>query len=203
MPATVSDTRSPNPYCFSVMMKKPDEQVLHDALRAETERGAKHRGRRDQRADRDGEDVGDLAPARGRTAARPTPRRSPTRRPGDAWRSPCAPAGRFPDIRRRCGGRSACAAQLMNRAASRPPISSRAIGTPRSRIQSPMLPCQKPIPAVGQGQCDQGCYSSSRLLRQRIPASRNPSMSPSSTAVGLPTSYSVRRSFTIWYGCNT
>ena len=36
------------------------------------------------------------------------------------------------------------------------------------------------------------------LRRQRMPASMKPSMSPSSTAVGLPTSYSVRRSFTIW-----
>ena len=26
MPATVSDTRSPKPYCFSVMMKKPDSR---------------------------------------------------------------------------------------------------------------------------------------------------------------------------------
>ena len=53
---TVSETRSPKPYCFSVMMKNPDEQVLHDALRAETERGAEHRGGRDQGTDRDGED---------------------------------------------------------------------------------------------------------------------------------------------------
>ena len=34
--------------------------------------------------------------------------------------------------------------------------------------------------------------------RQRMPASRNASMSPSKTAWGLPTSYSVRRSFTSW-----
>ena len=80
------------------------QQVLHHALRAETERGAQHRGRRDERSDRDGEDVGDLASSPRRTAARPSPRRSPTPRPGGAWRSPCAPAGRFPDIRRRCAG---------------------------------------------------------------------------------------------------
>ena len=45
-------------------------------------------------------------------------------------------------------------------------------------------------------------YCSPRI-RQRIPDSRNPSMSPSRTVAGLFTSYSVRRSFTIWYGCNT
>ena len=41
--------------------EEPGQQVLHDALRAETERGAEHRGRRDQRPDRNREDVGDLA----------------------------------------------------------------------------------------------------------------------------------------------
>ena len=46
--AMLNWTRSPKPYCFSVMMKKPAQQVLHHALRAETERGAQHRGRRDQ-----------------------------------------------------------------------------------------------------------------------------------------------------------
>ena len=34
--------------------------------------------------------------------------------------------------------------------------------------------------------------------RQRMPASRNGSMSPSKTACGLPVSYSVRRSLTSW-----
>ena len=36
--------------------EEPGEQVLHDALRAETERGAEHRGRCDQRSHRDRED---------------------------------------------------------------------------------------------------------------------------------------------------
>src|SRR5690349_15746446 len=36
-----------------------------------------------------------------------------------------------------------------------------------------------------------------------MPASMNRSMSPSKTADGLPVSYSVRRSLTIWYGCST
>src|SRR5262245_19855640 len=36
------------------------------------------------------------------------------------------------------------AAQLMNRAASKPPTSSSAIRTPRSRIHTPMSPRQKP-----------------------------------------------------------
>src|SRR5262245_36155385 len=35
------------------------------------------------------------------------------------------------------------ATQVMNRAANRPPIRYSAIGTPRRRIQSPMLPAQK------------------------------------------------------------
>jgi hypothetical protein len=34
--------------------------------------------------------------------------------------------------------------------------------------------------------------------RHRMPASMNPSISPSSTALVLPVSYSVRRSLTIW-----
>ncbi len=38
----------------------------------------------------------------------------------------------------------------------------------------------------------------SRCLRQRIPASRKPSISPLKTDSGLPTSCSVRRSLTIW-----
>ncbi|CAL9520590.1 hypothetical protein SUDANB70_03839 [Streptomyces sp. enrichment culture] len=38
----------------------------------------------------------------------------------------------------------------------------------------------------------------SRCLRQRIPASRKPSISPLNTESGLPTSCSVRRSLTIW-----
>ncbi len=38
----------------------------------------------------------------------------------------------------------------------------------------------------------------SRCLRQRIPASRKPSISPLNTDSGLPTSCSVRRSLTIW-----
>ena len=42
-----------------------------------------------------------------------------------------------------------------------------------------------------------------RWRRQRMAASMKPSISPSSTAPGLPTSYSVRRSLTIWYGCST
>ena len=33
--------------------EEPRQQVLHDALRAEAERGAEHRGRRHQRPDRD------------------------------------------------------------------------------------------------------------------------------------------------------
>src|SRR4029079_4358094 len=37
------------------------------------------------------------------------------------------------------------AAQLMNRAASKPPISNKATRTPRVRIHSPMEPCQKPF----------------------------------------------------------
>gem|GEM_PF-3685792 len=40
--------------------------------------------------------------------------------------------------------------------------------------------------------------SRSALRFQRIPASMKPSMSPSKTALVLPTSYSVRRSLTIW-----
>src|SRR5258708_27339818 len=36
-----------------------------------------------------------------------------------------------------------CAPQVMNRAASKPPIRYSAIGTPLTRIQSPMLPSQK------------------------------------------------------------
>ncbi len=43
----------------------------------------------------------------------------------------------------------------------------------------------------------------SRVLRQRMPDSMKPSMSPSKTASGEETSYSVRRSLTIWYGCST
>ena len=43
----------------------------------------------------------------------------------------------------------------------------------------------------------------SLLRRQRMPLSRNSSISPSKTALGLPVSYSVRRSLTIWYGCST
>src|SRR5215212_7812498 len=35
--------------------------------------------------------------------------------------------------------------QLMNRAASSPPIISRAIRTPRSRSQTPISPCQNPL----------------------------------------------------------
>src|SRR5690349_3807068 len=46
-------------------------------------------------------------------------------------------------------------------------------------------------------------FVSSCCLRHRIPASINPSMSPSNTAAGLPVSCSVRRSFTIWYGWST
>ena len=60
MPATVSCTRSPKPYCFSVMMKKPASRSCTTLLRAEAQRGAEHRGRRDQRSDRNREDVGDL-----------------------------------------------------------------------------------------------------------------------------------------------
>src|SRR5215217_4956844 len=37
------------------------------------------------------------------------------------------------------------APQLMNRAASRPPIRYSAIGTPLTRSQSPMVPVQKPV----------------------------------------------------------
>ena len=40
-------------------------------------------------------------------------------------------------------------------------------------------------------------------IRQRMPASRNPSRSPSKTAVGLPDSKEVRRSLTTWYGLST
>src|SRR4029453_2919297 len=43
------------------------------------------------------------------------------------------------------------APQLMNRAASKAPIRYSAIGTPRSRTQTPMLPAQKP------------CHRSSKL----------------------------------------
>src|ERR1700760_4363130 len=45
-----------------------------------------------------------------------------------------------------------CAAQLMNRAASRPPIRYSAIGTPLRRIQSPMEPSQK------------SCHRSAKLI---------------------------------------
>ncbi len=41
------------------------------------------------------------------------------------------------------------------------------------------------------------------VRRQRMAASMNASMSPSSTAEGLPSSWSVRRSLTIWYGFST
>src|SRR5262245_34030612 len=46
--------------------------------------------------------------------------------------------------------------QVMNRAASRPPIRYSAMGTPRSRIQAPMFPCQKP------------CQRSSRLAASTV-----------------------------------
>ena len=40
--------------------EEPGQQVLHDALRAEAERGAEHRGGRDQRSHWYRDDVGDL-----------------------------------------------------------------------------------------------------------------------------------------------
>src|SRR5215211_2018766 len=49
------------------------------------------------------------------------------------------------------------AAQLMNRAASKPPISSSAMRRPRSRIQVPRLPSQKPCQLSAK-------FSTSRLL---------------------------------------
>ena len=47
-----------------------------------------------------------------------------------------------------------------------------------------------------------GPYSVSRL-RHLMPALMKPSRSPSKTFEGLSTSYSVRRSLTIWYGAST
>ena len=49
------------------------------------------------------------------------------------------------------------------------------------------------------------CYFAALRLsvRQRIPASMKSSISPSNTADVLPTSCSVRRSLTIWYGFRT
>src|SRR4051794_10610823 len=46
-------------------------------------------------------------------------------------------------------------------------------------------------------------FSFSPVRRQRMPASMKSSMSPSKTPLVLPTSCSVRRSLTIWYGCST
>ena len=48
-----------------------------------------------------------------------------------------------------------------------------------------------PVPATQPTDC-------SCCLRQRIPASMKPSISPSKTESGLPTSWPVRRSLTIW-----
>lgn len=61
--------------------------------------------------------------------------------------------------------------------------------------QTPPVTRVTPLPAE--------VYSFSPVRFQRIPASMKPSMSPSNTADGLPVSYSVRRSLTIWYGFNT
>src|SRR3954452_13777306 len=58
-----------------------------------------------------------------------------------------------------------------------------------------IIPPQRPRSGHYCGRC---C-----CLRHRIPASTKPSISPSNTALGLPVSYSVRRSFTIWYGWST
>ena len=54
--------------------------------------------------------------------------------------------------------------------------------------------CSLPTPRASR------CHSASRAAArfQRMPASMNPSMSPSNTPEVLPTSYSVRRSLTIW-----
>src|SRR5262245_53456763 len=49
------------------------------------------------------------------------------------------------------------ALQLMNRAASKPPIRYSAIGTPLSSNQTPMLPSQKP------------CQRSDKLCASRVP----------------------------------
>ena len=57
---------------------------------------------------------------------------------------------------------------------------------------SPLLPSHRAATYDSPAIC--------RCLRHRMPASMKESISPSKTAVGLPVSYSVRRSLTIWYG---
>lgn len=58
--------------------------------------------------------------------------------------------------------------------------------------------------AAGGGRATTPAHEADSVcLRQRMPASMNSSIWPSSTCEGLPSSCSVRRSFTSWYGCST
>ena len=70
----------------------------------------------------------------------------------------------------------------------------------RSRWRAPRVASVVEPPVVEPVETYAVC---SAPRRQRMPASRKPSMSPSSTDCGLPDSYSVRRSLTIWYGFST
>ena len=87
------------------------------------------------------------------------------------------------------------------------PVSSSAATVPRRRDpvrERPTSPGNNSQPDPGE-RAGKGDYSPSTscCLRQRMPASMKSSISPSKIAEVLPDSYSVRRSFTIWYGCST
>jgi len=90
----------------------------------------------------------------------------------------------------------------------------RPIARPRPPESADGVPSLVCLPRLAAGdaswlvrRCHARCSSYSaafRLLaRHRIPASIKSSISPSNTAPVLPTSCSVRRSLTIWYGLST
>ena len=68
----------------------------------------------------------------------------------------------------------------------------------RKRVRAPPpLPASRSVGPSGR-RSQEASSAFSCCLRQRMPASMKPSMSPSNTASGLPTSWLVRRSLTIW-----
>jgi len=176
--------KSPNPYCFSTMMKEPREQIL-DQLLAPKPSAAQITV------------AGATSPFTETSEYRPSGRRQPMRMrtltPRRINRRPrlrCLVPPNAPAHHSRRtpveGLAHLCAAQVTKRAASTVPNSK------QDDMQSAgPAPIAEPASQTSRHGCavatvKDSYQSSSFLLRHRIPASRNPSMSPSRTAAGFP-----------------
>ncbi len=181
------------------------QDVLHDALRAETEGCTDHGGRSGEPAERDPEHAQDVDDDDDRNADDQRPRHHIDQRPtvfgvlrlddevagGEARLDPRGiSAGEPPDD-----------AGQQDRTQD-PDHDLESVGG-----QPDIDPADEEFGRGRPGGQQRGSrlhgHASADAIRQRMPASMNLSSSPSSTAVGLLSSTPVRRSLTIWYGCST